>query len=446
MKKIIFLDFDGVMDTGRFDKILLRNDQKRSDIYGTIFDPDCIKNLKKIVDKTGADIVVTSTWKMIMSLKDIMNMWNDRKLPGTVIGITPNISCLLRGDEIKKWLLEYPEKCNYAIIDDLSPKYFIDNQVDHLFQVDEEYGLDEDTARQIVKYLNEDLIPQILQYTCIGQRHKNEHTPCQDYSLCTDIDGITIAVVCDGHGGKPYFRSDIGAKLAANITSKYVQTFVHEYSNELKGHPFTSYSVFSDNNVPKDKIHMIFYRLFATILLHWEEAVMEHIQHHPLSSSEIKRVPKEVQVLFNAGELIDMAYGTTLLTYVQTKDFWFAFHLGDGKIITFNDKKWEEPVPWDNSCHDNVTTSMCDFDAHNEFRLCYQGDGHFPDTVFLCTDGLEDCFISVDKLAEYYKHMNEIIRIGKIGVLTAKLKTLFPFLSKNFSQDDISLACVCNLT
>ena len=49
-KKIIFLDFDGVMDTGYQEatKSLV------SDKYGHIFDNECVVNLKKIIDYTKA--------------------------------------------------------------------------------------------------------------------------------------------------------------------------------------------------------------------------------------------------------------------------------------------------------------------------------------------------------------------------------------------------------
>ena len=51
-----------------------------------------------------------------------------------------------------------------------------------------------------------------------GANHIASQKPCQDYSISYEECGMTIAVVCDGHGGSTYFRSDTGAKLAAEIT------------------------------------------------------------------------------------------------------------------------------------------------------------------------------------------------------------------------------------
>lgn len=39
-----------------------------SDNHGALFDPQCVKFLKEIIDATDAGIVVTSTWKMEMGL------------------------------------------------------------------------------------------------------------------------------------------------------------------------------------------------------------------------------------------------------------------------------------------------------------------------------------------------------------------------------------------
>ena len=44
--KIIFLDFDGVMDTAYYDHILSKEGLPGSDAFGIVFDPKCVRNLK----------------------------------------------------------------------------------------------------------------------------------------------------------------------------------------------------------------------------------------------------------------------------------------------------------------------------------------------------------------------------------------------------------------
>ena len=114
-----------------------------------------MKCLKEIIDATDADIVVTSTWKMEMGLEGVLRMWGDRELPGKIIGVTPDIDPIHRGDEIAAWLDSYGEDCHFAIIDDTPfTDFFRDEQLPHLFKVDERTGIDEDTTRSIIGYFN----------------------------------------------------------------------------------------------------------------------------------------------------------------------------------------------------------------------------------------------------------------------------------------------------
>ena len=147
-RKIIFLDFDGVMLTDR-------HQQPLQDEYGAVFDPACVEQLKQIINSTGADIVVTSTWKIDLGAGGIRMMWTDRHLPGKFIGVTPNINSIHRGEEIAAWLTAHGNDCRYAIIDDCPfTNFFQEEQLSHLFRVDERIGLDEDTAREVIGYLN----------------------------------------------------------------------------------------------------------------------------------------------------------------------------------------------------------------------------------------------------------------------------------------------------
>ena len=151
--KIIFLDFDGVMDTAYYDDFLHKNSLPETDKYGIVFDPYCIKNLKYIIDNTRADIVISSTWKDDMTYNEIIDMWKDRNLPGFVTDVTPTVS-RHRGNEIDAWLEECRDTCRYAIIDDLDSSNFNPHQLEHLFIVNPYCGLDEDTARRIVQHLS----------------------------------------------------------------------------------------------------------------------------------------------------------------------------------------------------------------------------------------------------------------------------------------------------
>lgn len=162
--KIVFLDIDGVLNVI----------PQGEDRYGSIFHREFVDNLKYIIDKTDAKIVITSTWRYD-GLDTMKQMWKDRNLPGEVIDITPNEVFLVkkiklyeyydevdRGHEIKYWLDNHDDIENYVILDDDSD--MLDEQKAHNFvrcsgnrshpdSIDMGYGLTRICAEKAVSIL-----------------------------------------------------------------------------------------------------------------------------------------------------------------------------------------------------------------------------------------------------------------------------------------------------
>ena len=165
MKTIIFLDIDGVLNTEQWH--LNEGQNAPQDQYGDAFDPEAVANLALIIAETGAEIVLSSTWKCF-GLDGIKEMWKDRGLPGKVVGITPNTisdeillkvnleeveAGFLKGYEIKEWLSKDGEQVqNYAIIDDVEG--FLPEQKSHLVLVNATFGLRKKDAEKTIKVLN----------------------------------------------------------------------------------------------------------------------------------------------------------------------------------------------------------------------------------------------------------------------------------------------------
>lgn len=165
MRKIIFLDIDGVLNTERWHCQTASNELQ--DEYGYKFDPVAVTNLSKIIEETGADIVISSSWKF-MGLSKMRKMWKDRKLPGNVIGITPNTVSdkfllnvdldnmdimAIRGQEVKEWLmLNKNEITNYVILDDMND--ILQEQESHFIWIDPEVGITSGNAVQAIFILN----------------------------------------------------------------------------------------------------------------------------------------------------------------------------------------------------------------------------------------------------------------------------------------------------
>lgn len=142
---IIFLDFDGVLSTDNYLDLLSETKSKTSDYWGRLFDPECVNSLKRIVDKTEARIVVTSSWRNYLSIWQFILMWKLRNMPGILAGVTPK-SSIYRGNEIAKWLNIHRNITNYIIIDDMDYLQFNADQATHLVTTNHYKGLQPDTT------------------------------------------------------------------------------------------------------------------------------------------------------------------------------------------------------------------------------------------------------------------------------------------------------------
>jgi hypothetical protein len=89
--KIIFLDIDGVLNVI----------SQGHDEYGSIFHSHFENNLKRIVDETGAKIVISSSWRK-SGLSVMQEMWEHRRLAGEVIDVTPSLY-IQKGGGIVFW-------------------------------------------------------------------------------------------------------------------------------------------------------------------------------------------------------------------------------------------------------------------------------------------------------------------------------------------------------
>ena len=78
---VIFLDFDGVLNTEQYQAWLAIEGKPKKDAWGPLFDPRAVANLQKIVEATDARIVISSSWRYIPTLGSLRMMWEVRGLP-----------------------------------------------------------------------------------------------------------------------------------------------------------------------------------------------------------------------------------------------------------------------------------------------------------------------------------------------------------------------------
>ncbi|MDL2244467.1 protein phosphatase 2C domain-containing protein [Parabacteroides sp. OttesenSCG-928-J18] len=285
--------------------------------------------------------------------------------------------------------------------------------------------------------------------TCIGASHIKSNKVCQDYSFCDSTPELSIAIVSDGHGGERYFRSNIGSKLACIESADLIREFVENAPQDLfENASFFQSGVEGDiSSTVSNKCIDALRGLTNAIIAHWRQKILNHTKENPLSEEEAVRIPVEYHSLLCEEDTITKVYGCTLMGYVQTPKYWFAFQIGDGKCFSFHKETGpKQPILWDDACFLNQTTSLCDSDASREFRFTYQGDGNFPMAVFLGSDGLDDSFGEDKNLINFYIQVLKLAYKAGADEVKDTLEKDLPTLSKRGSQDDMSVACIYDET
>ena len=300
-----------------------------------------------------------------------------------------------------------------------------------------------------------------------GSSHIASNKPCQDNGAHYQKDGVHIVVVCDGHGGESYVRSDVGSKLASKIAVDKILQFIKKTSLDLfkgvKGAVTVVPTI--DPRVSKEgrkrevselseseldllrqnlqyvkavnafpDIEAAFRDLFQEITESWRLKIREHLADKPFSQKEKQSV---------GSKRIEKAYGTTLMAAVRTPYYWFAFHIGDGKLLACNKlMQWFEPVPWDCNCFLNITTSLCDHSPVKEFRYAFDGTGEFPLAFALGSDGIDDTFIRPDLIHKFYSNLLKVFNEQDTEDAKVGLTNYLSELSKRGSHDDMSVAAI----
>lgn len=149
---IIFLDIDGVLNCGGTE------DLAPSGCIGV--EDMMIRNLKKIIDDTGAKIVLTSTWKSEWSKgadyksEDFKYLENRLREFNITIFDKTNDCIYNRGEGIKKYLYYHPEITNWVVIDDIIFDDYDDEISKHFIHTDQCYGLTFKRALEAIEILN----------------------------------------------------------------------------------------------------------------------------------------------------------------------------------------------------------------------------------------------------------------------------------------------------
>jgi predicted nucleic acid-binding Zn-ribbon protein len=290
-------------------------------------------------------------------------------------------------------------------------------------------------------------------------KYKDKEMPCQDASAHADSDGVAMAIVADGHGSTRCFRSHVGSEKVVKIAENCFRSWLSSHEG-----------IDHDPENFKDELHGV----IKQIINRWFAEVMEHESENPLSKDpKIETVEQKYKDRYTDADNptnIDYrchAYGTTLMVTAITDTYWFAFQVGDGKcIVLYEDGTWALPIPWDDNCTFNTTTSICDDNSLEKFRYWFgwkNDDGNYeefgrgvegqgkdtvnknakrPLAIFIGTDGVEDSYPRVDNdkyVINFYR--NRIVTLAKgFTAFDEEIKGFAERFAERESTDDVSIA------
>lgn len=164
MKRILFLDIDGVLNSDDWGRRRVRppswgsmaNWQKEAE---DSIDPDAVARLNVVVSATGCSVVLSSSWRKHEPLTRMTRILRYRGFAHRLFAATPHImrdgdgSELLgveRGTEIDAWLKMHGGSPTFAIVDDDGD---MEPHLDRLVQTDTRFGLTEEKAVELIEML-----------------------------------------------------------------------------------------------------------------------------------------------------------------------------------------------------------------------------------------------------------------------------------------------------
>lgn len=260
----------------------------------------------------------------------------------------------------------------------------------------------------------------------IGKSHLDKEKPCEDYSLSYGDNSLSAAVISDGHGDGNCFRSAAGAKFACEICLSLLRQFqgINSHITDIRTCDF-------EENVRS---------LEREIAAKWKKKVLPDAASNPFSPEELEQASEEIRAQYRNGQNIERAYGCTLIAAMVTRNYFLCLQIGDGKCVAaYPGGIFVEPVPPDENCIGNRSTSLCNRDAEKSFRHYFSSI--LPLAAFVSSDGVEESFDCAG-LYHFFYSITYWFRQEGAECALKKLTELLPKISEGGSGDDVSVSVI----
>lgn len=263
-----------------------------------------------------------------------------------------------------------------------------------------------------------------------GAKHKKKDFPCEDYGIKRTTETAKIFVVADGHGDSNCIRSNIGSQLICDVACDYLDAF----SKEIETSHLEEKLLYSQTE-------KLVRHLILSILSEWNERIIADYKMNPFSEEELSAA-KNFAEDYREKRNISYAYGSTMIAGLLTEKYLLLLQQGDGRCDVFDSKgDVSQPIPWDDRCLGNATTSLCDEDVVDSCRFFIINIQEKP--IIACiagSDGVEDSFPkSMDKTHSYYRKILKYACENGIDSLEKHLEKELWDLSLNGSSDDVTV-------
>jgi len=268
-----------------------------------------------------------------------------------------------------------------------------------------------------------------------GAMHIKKGMPNQDafaLKVLNEGDSVIVAVA-DGHGDPRCFRSEIGSSIAVRAAVDLLEE-VAKYSSETSSLSVLKRSL--ESNFPH-RLHSI-----------WKKRVEQDFSVAGFSQLSEDKPEIFFEISSDAvTSLADdsyLAYGTTLLAALITRNLLMFAQIGDGDILVISDSgEVYSPVPDDERLFGNATTSLCSMEASRDFRLFIERLSETPPIlVLLSTDGLSNSFASEEEFREVAKSFLDNIKIQGEEYLKTNIESFLNDLSADRIGDDITVGII----
>ena len=264
-----------------------------------------------------------------------------------------------------------------------------------------------------------------------GARHIRHGQPCEDCGKVYESESCSIFAVADGHGDPNCPRSRFGSEAACDTAVNELKDFSGAISENCWDERLTGGG---------KELEGMVRHLVSSIMAKWIQTVNEDLEASPLTEEERAACDTWLE-RYDRGENLEHIYGTTLIAGLRTEKYLLLLQQGDGRCDVFDAAgDVTQPIPWDERCFANVTTSLCEEDAVQSFRYCVIDMEKNPPAACLAgSDGVEDSFFSMDLMHSYYRDLLIYAAENGMEALRQHLADTLPDFTARGSGDDVTI-------